>query len=141
MKTEILTANKSRIDEGLLLIRVLIGICFIIHGLPKLTGGMETWTFLGGAMKNIGIDFMPAFWGFLCAISELFGGVLLLLGLFTRLASVALFITMVIATLFHFANNDSFDVSSHAIELGILFLGFFFMGSGKYSLDYKFSNK
>lgn len=141
MKQQILKADSGQIDEGLLVIRILIGITFIIHGYPKLTGGMETWTFLGGAMKNIGIDFMPAFWGFLCAIAEFFGGIFLALGLLTRVSSVALFLTMMVATIFHFAKGDSFDVTSHAIECGVVFLGFMFMGAGKYSLDYKFLKK
>ncbi len=138
MKLQILETNEHLIHKGLLLVRVLIGITFIIHGFPKLTGGVETWTFLGGAMKNIGIDFFPAFWGFLCAIAEFFGGIFLALGLFARISSAALFLTMMIATLFHFAQGDSFDVSSHAIECGIIFLGFVLMGAGKYSLDHKF---
>lgn len=138
MKEQILKADRSQIDEGLLVLRILLGISFIIHGYPKLTGGFETWTFLGGTMKNIGIDFMPAYWGFLCAIAELFGGLFLALGLLTRISAVALFFTMMIATIFHFAQGDSYDISSHAIECGIVFLGFMFMGAGKYSLDYRF---
>jgi len=141
MKQQILKADASQIDEGLLVVRVLIGITFIIHGYPKLTGGLEAWNFLGSTMENLGIDFIPAFWGFLCAIAEFFGGVLLALGLFTRISAVFLFLTMMVATIFHIAKGDSFDVSSHAIELGVVFLGFMLMGAGKYSLDYKILNK
>ena len=39
------------INVGLLVLRLGIGIIFIIHGLPKLMGGVETWTKLGGAMS------------------------------------------------------------------------------------------
>ncbi|MDI9257932.1 DoxX family protein [Flavobacterium sedimenticola] len=141
MRLQFLKANDESIHFGLLLIRVLIGITFIIHGFPKLTGGVETWTFLGGTMKNIGIDFLPAFWGLLCAVAEFFGGILLILGIFTRVASIALFLTMIIATIFHISNNDPFDVSSHAIEDAIVFLGLFFTGAGVYSLDNKWLKK
>ena len=38
-------------DIGLLIIRVGIGIVFVTFGYGKLTGGVETWTQLGGAMN------------------------------------------------------------------------------------------
>ncbi|MFC3364595.1 DoxX family membrane protein [Pedobacter fastidiosus] len=49
-------------NTGLLLLRIGIGILFIIHGFPKLAGGPSGWTGLGGSMKVIGIDFLPIFW-------------------------------------------------------------------------------
>ncbi|NHM07590.1 DoxX family protein [Flavobacterium sp. CYK-4] len=141
MNQKTISEDSGQLHEGLLIIRILIGITFIIHGFPKLTGGIETWTFLGGTMKIVAIDFMPAFWGFLCAIAEFLGGIFLALGLFTRISAAALLLTMLMATLFHLTNGDSFDTASHAIEDGILFLGFIYMGAGKYSLDYRMSQK
>ena len=32
------------VNTGLLVLRVGIGIIFIIHGMPKLMGGIEGWT-------------------------------------------------------------------------------------------------
>ena len=66
--------NKHR-HIGLLVLRIGIGCMFILHGAPKLFGGAEKWTQIGMAMASLGIGFIPAFWGFMAAISEFFGGV------------------------------------------------------------------
>jgi len=55
---------------GLLLLRLGIGTLMFFHGLPKLMGGAEMWAKVGGAMKNLGLDFAPTFWGFLATFAE-----------------------------------------------------------------------
>ena len=124
---------------GLLLMRVGLGITFICHGFPKLAGGPEGWTSLGGAMANWGITFVPVFWGFMGAITEFGGGLLLLLGLFLRPVCILLVMTMATATTVHMKNGDSFSTLSHALEMGIVFFSLFFIGPGRYSLDYHLS--
>jgi putative oxidoreductase len=128
-------------DTGLLILRVGIGIMFMYHGFPKLTAGPELWTNLGGALSNLGIGFAPTFFGFMAALSEFAGGLLLLLGLFTRPACFFLFITMVVAALMHLTGGDSFGEASHAIEAAILFVSLIFIGPGKYSLDERIFTK
>ena len=68
-------------DIGLLLLRVGIGIMFMFHGYPKLAGGSEGWTKLGGALSALGVNFAPTFMGLMAALSEFGGGLLLVLGL------------------------------------------------------------
>ena|SRR3989338_2243087 len=128
-------------DEGLLILRVGIGIMFMCHGFPKLTAGPEAWTKLGGALSAIGVHFAPTFMGLLAAISEFGGGLLLALGLLTRPACFFLFGTMVVATMMHVKNGDPFAKYSHALEAAILFFSLLFIGPGKFSLDEKLSQK
>lgn len=124
-------------DIGLLIIRLGLGIMFIMHGYPKLTGGPEMWEKIGGAMGNVGINFAPVFWGFLAALAEAGGGLLFALGLFFRPAAFAMAFTMLIAALVHLKGEDGLMGASHAIEVGIVFFGFIFIGPGKYSVDKK----
>ena len=124
-------------NTGLLILRVGLGIMMMVHGLPKIMGGPAGWEGLGGSMKVVGIDFLPTVWGFLAAISEGLGGFLLILGLFFRPVNMMLVFTMIIAALVHFAKGDGINGASHAIELGIVFLGLIFIGPGKYSVDGK----
>ena len=124
-------------NTGLLLLRIGIGIMFIIHGFPKLAGGPQGWEGLGGSMKVIGIDFLPVFWGFMAAVTETFGGFLLIVGLFYRPACILLVFTMIIASLVHFVKGDGLQGASHAIELAIVFFSLIFIGPGKYSVDKK----
>jgi putative oxidoreductase len=128
-------------DIGLLILRVGIGIMFICPGFPKLTAGPEIWAKLGGAMSAVGINFAPTFMGFMAAISEFGGGLLLVLGLFTRPACFFLLITMVVAMLMHIRSGDPFVKYSHALESAILFFSLIFIGPGKISLDEILSKK
>lgn len=124
-------------NTGILLLRLGIGVMFIIHGFPKLAGGPDGWTRLGGSMKVIGINFLPIFWGFMAAATETFGGFLVIVGLFYRPACILLAFTMIIAALVHFGKGDGLGGASHAIELGIVFFSLIFIGPGKYSVDKK----
>lgn len=65
---------------GLLLLRFVIGASLLAHGLPKL---MNTATYLQ-AFPKMG---MPAWAVYVAAAVEVFGGGLLLAGLFTRIAA------------------------------------------------------
>ena len=124
-------------NTGLLIMRVGLGIMMIYHGYPKLLGGTEQWVAVGSSMKYLGINFTPVIWGFLAAVTETFGGFLLVIGLAFRPACLLLMVTMAVAATMHLNNGDGLMVASHAIELGIVFLGLAFIGPGKYSVDKK----
>ncbi|MEX0929114.1 MAG: DoxX family protein [Balneolales bacterium] len=126
-------------DFGLFIIRVGIGTVYLFHGFPKIFGGPEQWEGVGQATQHLGISFLPVFWGFLGSSAEFFGGLLLIFGLFFRPATIALFLTMVVATSMHIGSDDGFTTISHALKMAILFFGLIFIGPGKYSLDRKIS--
>ena len=122
-------------DLGLLVLRIGIGIVFMHHGYPKLQGGPEVWNGVGGALMTIGISRYLTFFGFMAAVSEFGGGLLLALGLFVRPASLFMCITMVMATTMHIRSGDSFQVYSHPLKCAILFFSLVLIGAGKMSLD------
>ncbi len=122
-------------STALLLMRVGLGIMMVLHGYPKVMGGPDKWTALGNNMSNFGITAYPEIWGFLGAVSEGVGGILLVLGLFFRPACFLLLCTMIVAATRHLSAGESVMDASHAIELGIVFMGLFILGPGKYSVD------
>jgi putative oxidoreductase len=127
-------------DAGLLLLRILIGLSFLAHGLPTLMAGPEIWIKLGKSMQFVGIGAFPIFWGLMATLSESLGGFLLLIGFCFRPACLFLLTTMVVATSMHFHTTpgsifDKWEVASHAIELGSVFLSLLLIGPGKFSLD------
>ncbi len=129
-------------DEGLLLLRVGIGIMFILHGWPLVSGGVAMWEKLGLATGALGIHFAPTFFGFMAAFAQFGGGICLVLGFFTRLACLFLFIDMFVASAMHLTKGDDLMMmASHAIEAAILFLSLVFIGAGKYSLDEKMEQR
>jgi len=131
----ILTSLNRFRDLGLLVLRVGLGSMFIYHGLTKLLGGPAFWAQLGMATGTLGIHFLPVFWGFMAAVAEGIGGLLLLMGLLSRPACLLMFINMVVAASFHLGKGDGLGIASHAIEVGIVFLSLVLIGPGKYSLD------
>lgn len=124
----------NQINTGLLIIRIGLGIMFIMHGFPKVMGGPEKWEAVGKAISNIGITFAPAFWGLMAAMAEFAGGILMILGIFFRPAVLLLFITMIVAAIMHFSKGQGFGGYAHALESAIVFSGLFFTGPGKYKI-------
>ncbi len=77
---------------GLLALRLAVGIVFIYHGWMKLNG-MEGTV---GMMQGIGLP-LPTFWAWVVAVVEFGGGIALILGLFNRVVTALLGITMIVA--------------------------------------------
>ncbi len=142
---KLLSPGTQAVNFGLLIVRVGVGIMFVLHGEGKMFGGPEKWAKLGKAMADVGIDFAPVFWGFMAAFAEFGGGILLALGLFFRPACFLMLVTMAVAAHVHWLDAAEAGESlkgklmegSHAIELGIVFLALLFTGPGKYSVDNK----
>ena len=126
------------VDLGLLILRIGIGIIFFFHGLPKLMGGVESWTQLGSTMSMVGINFAPAFWGFMAAFAELVGGIFIIFGLLHRPMALMLVFTMIVALLMHITAGDSFTVYSNSLKALVIFVALLVTGPGKYSFDYRY---
>jgi putative oxidoreductase len=117
---------------GLLALRIAIGVIFIMHGYGKLFGdapGMEKFTML---VTGIGFP-LPVVFAYAAALTEFFGGIAMILGLFTRVFSVLLGFVMLVALLgvkkFAFPSAD-IDVALLSIAIAL-----FCMGAGRFSLD------
>jgi len=120
---------------GLLVLRIGLGAMMILHGKDKLIGGPQVWTELGGAMGKLHIHFWPAFWGFMCAITETIGGLFCILGLWFRLVCALLVINFIVAALSQYTNIYHIAEINHAVELASVFFGLMFIGAGAYSVD------
>lgn len=76
---------------ALLFLRVAVGIIFVYHGYPKLFGHpRETMQ----AFAHMGF---PRYFGYISGVIEFFGGCILVLGLFARIAGLLLAGEMAIA--------------------------------------------
>lgn len=122
-------------NSGLLLMRIGLGILFILHGYPKLVGGPDMWEGVGSAMGRIGVTAFPAAWGFLAGVIETLGGLFVIIGFFFRPVTLLLTFVMVMASLHHLGAGDGLMGAAHALKMGIVFLGLTFIGPGKYSVD------
>lgn len=76
---------------GLLVLRAALGLIFLTHGYPKLTRG-------SGLLQAMFVQHgLPAQMVYVAGVLETFGGLLLILGLFTRGAALLLAIEMGVA--------------------------------------------
>lgn len=133
---KILFVSSDDRNLGYLFLRLFFGVVFIIHGYPKMFGGIEKWAAIGGVMSKLGITFYPAFWGFMAAFAEFFGGFFLILGLCTTISSFLILFTMFVAVFF-FHGGDPFTKKELALIYFVCSFLFMVKGAGKYSLDYQ----
>lgn len=75
-------------EMGLLILRVVLGITFLLHGVAKFQMGLGN---VAGWFESIGI---LSFLGYVVAFIELLGGIALIVGLGTRVFSALLAIVM-----------------------------------------------
>ncbi len=141
MFNQLMMKNDEHRDWGLMWLRVGLGFLMIYnHGWQKLFGGSEKWENAGIlGTKALGIEFLPTFFGFIAAFSESFAALFIALGLFLRSSSIMLFLTMLVATLFHFSSGQGNP--EKAMLYGLVCLVLMWVGPGKFSLDYHLFHK
>jgi len=120
---------------GLLVIRVVIGAMFIQHGVTKFLAGKPTLEALGKSMAIFGVGAYPIFWGFLAALAESLGGLLMVLGYHFRVAMFFLTCTMIVATISMYQSTHDILHYGWSLEIGAVFLGLLFVGPGRFSID------
>lgn len=135
-------------DIAALILRVAAGAIFIPHGWSKVLGDAGPGAFAADIATNYGI---PAFLGYAAAYAELFGAILLIAGLVTRLDALLLAGTMFIATFIVQLPEALYEVPAdaikafvalRAIELPLAMLAIciaiLLIGPGRVSLDHLF---
>ena len=80
-----------------LVVRVIVGVIMFAHGLQKLTQ-MGPGNFGGQVLAGLGVP-LPELMGYVVTFVELVGGILLIVGLFSRIAALVLTIDLVVAIL------------------------------------------
>ncbi len=120
----------SAVSFGLLWLRVLAGLGIASHGWQKIAGGFMPKFITGVA--EMGFP-MPELFAWAAVLSELVGGALLVLGLGTRVASLAVFVTMSVAVFIHHA-HDPMKVKELALAYWTMSGALLLMGGGRYSL-------
>lgn len=118
-------------DLAPLLLRIGVGIIFIVAGWGKLTGIEGAQGFFG----DLGIP-LPGLMAWVVAITEFIGGLMVLLGAYIRIPALLLAFVMVVALLTTKLGGE-FSAARLDIMLLLTTLALSFLGSGKYSVDDK----
>jgi putative oxidoreductase len=131
--------NQQMLDQalpwGIALLRTVVGVAFFMHGLQKLFQmGIPGVT---GFFTSLGIP-APGVAAVVVSLIETFGGLVLILGLLTRLAGILLAADMLVALLVvhrphgFFAGDGGFEL---VLVLGAAALALAITGPGALALD------
>jgi putative oxidoreductase len=124
---------------GLAVLRVMVGIVFLVHGFEKFFG---RW---GGGFADFLLEFgfpAPSLLAVVVAAVELLGGLLLIVGAFTRWVALVLFFEMLVAMMvvhlehgfFVFRPYGEWGYEYHLVLLGALAC-LFLAGGGTLAVD------
>jgi len=120
---------------ALLVMRLAVGAIMVTHGYHKVFGGLHHH-----AQMVAGIG-LPAWLGYVSSFTEFLGGLLLLVGLFTRAAAFAVCVDLVVAIWkVHLHNGliGSPDRPGYELALAAAALAFalIFFGAGPIAIDH-----
>jgi len=119
-------------DIGLLIVRIALGGIIFFHGLHKITHG------IADQFQILAHNGIPGVFIYFVYVSEVLAPVLIVLGIFTRLSSLSIFVTMIVI---FYALPFPIGMDEHGamnIESQLYFLllsvALFFTGPGRYTL-------
>lgn len=116
---------------GLLVMRVVLGAVMTAHGYHKIAGHTHEFA---GYVASLGI---PAWLGYVSAFTEFVGGMLVIVGLFTRVAAFAITIDMVVAIAKVHWKHGLLGAGGYEFPLALTAIAFalIFFGAGSIALD------
>ena len=121
-------------ETGLLLLRVSLGLLFILYAAPPLMGGPKAWAQFGAGAGHFGLHSHLQMWGFLGSLLGCLGGVLMIFGLFFRIGDL-LVLVLAIGHAIAVYKGTGFRVALPSIEMCFVLTGLLFIGPGQYSVD------
>lgn len=120
------------LDEGLLVIRLVLGIILAAHGVQKLFGWFGGYGIKGTGqwLESIGVK-PGAFFAFLAGAAELVGGFFVAAGVYTTIGAWLIILVMLVAVIkvhlkngfWNSANGFEFNLLIIAAAVGLLLTG------------------
>jgi len=117
---------------ALLALRLVLGVIMVGHGYTKVFhGGLAQFA------QHVGTMGLPSWLGYVSAFTEFFGGMLLIVGLFTRCVSFAVLIDMSVAIWKVHWKNGLIGRTGYEFPLALLTIAFALIcfGAGPIAID------
>lgn len=116
---------------GLLVLRIVLGVIMVGHGSHKVYGHMHEYA---GYVGSLGL---PVWLGYVSALVEFVGGVLLIMGLVTRCAALAVLIDMIVAIVKVHWKHGLLGAGGYEFPLALAAIAFALLlfGGGSISID------
>lgn len=139
--------NNNRIDWAVLILRLIIGFGFMVHGWAKFSRGPAGF---GKLLEQLGVP-LPDVMAWVVPFVELLGGLAILLGVFVKIVGVPLIITMLVAMFtvllrYGFSTINTVGLTETGpkfgppgYELNLLYIAglvsLILIGAGRFSID------
>jgi putative oxidoreductase len=126
------------LDRGLLLLRIALGVVFVMHGWQKLA--VYGISGVAGGFAQLGLP-LPMVNAVVITAVELVGGALLLAGAGTRIVAALLAFAMLVATLTAHAAAGFFLPNGYEFTLTLMLVSLALTqtGAGRHSVDARLS--
>jgi putative oxidoreductase len=120
---------------ALLVMRLALGVIMVAHGYQKVFGGLHHFAQM---VASLGL---PAWLGYVSSFAEFFGGLLILVGFFTRVAAFAIFIDLFVAIWKVHLHNGLIGEPARpgyefAMAAAALAFALIFFGAGSIAMDH-----
>jgi len=133
-----MTEMSVAVSLGLLILRVGTGLICMVHGYPKMTGlGSQekaSRAHLTVSIERLGLPF-PYFLAIVVGTIEFVGGILVAIGLLTKLAAFALAFVLLVATVRNFVQKQFLGSADFPFSVLVASLALALIGAGAISLD------
>ena len=117
---------------GAFLLRLALGLSVVVHGYQKVSSHASLDRFV----HSVVVMGLPYWLGYASAFTEFVGGILVILGLFTRFAAGMITINM-LAALFLVGIHQGFGMYNYIADLAAIAIMLLFYGAGALALDRK----
>ena len=120
---------------ALLVLRLVLGVIFVAHGYSKIFGGMSHHVQL---VHSLGI---PGWLAYVSAAAEFFGGLMVLLGLATRIGAALIFCNMAVAIWKVHLHQGVRGGLEFPLSVAAIAFALIFFGGGPISLEWLWKGK
>lgn len=138
MGSDSLAGNRNQYaashDVAKLLLRLILGVLILLHGIGKIAAGP------GAILDAVGQSGLPAAFGYLVYVGEVIAPILVIVGVWTRVAAIVIAINMIVAVLLVHVSQvfQLADTGGWALELQAMYLVaavcVALLGAGRYSI-------
>ena len=120
---------------ALLVLRLVLGTIFVVHGYAKLFGGLSHHV---QVVHNLGL---PGWLAYVSAGAEFFGGLMVLLGLATRVGATLIFLNMLVAIWKVHLHQGLRDGLEFPLSVAAIAFALIFFGGGPISVEWLWKGK
>ena len=133
-------SQERKTNFGLLIMRVGMAAVLLVHALPKILKGTHNWQSAGTVLNFLDFGLPQTLLGLIILLLEALGAVSLIFGYFFRVACTILFLLFGLNFFYYFSVGYQ-TLMLWSAGIAAVFLGFIYVGPGRYAIAVKLEKK